>query len=328
MNTVFIPMLRGLLSALALACIGAHAQQAENYPNKPVRLIVSSIAGSANDVLVRLAAPKVADRLGQAMLVDNRGGANGIPALNATAQAAPDGYTIMSAGNLLVLNGVLKRVSFDIRKALDPVAQLSSQPYILLAHPSVPANTLKELIAHAKSKPNAVVYGSSGLGAVNHLGTALLANRAGVEMVHVPYKGNAQAITDLLSGRIHLLFASGVTATPHLKSAKLKAIVISGAKRSPAFPDIPTVAESGLPGYEVTNAYFMYVPAGTPAGISQLLNKEFTDAVNAPDVRAKLAPDGIDPGERQSLAALKDAYVREYATWENFLKTTGLQLGD
>lgn len=318
-----------LLTFPSLAISAESAQQpAGTYPNKPLRLIVSSTAGSANDALVRLLSPKLAERFGQSVVVDNRGGANGIPALNATVQALPDGYTIMSAGNLLVLNGVLKRVDFDIRKALAPIAQLSSQPYILMAHPSLPANSLGELIAHAKNKPGGVIYGSSGLGSVNHLGTALLAGRVGIEMTHVPYKGNALAIPDLLGGRIQLLFASGVSAAPHLKSAKLKAIAISGATRSAAFPDIPTVAESGVPGYEVTNAYFVYVPAGTPANISQVLNREFYDAVHAPDVRAKLAPSGIDAGERQSLEALMKAYLREFQAWESFLKTSGLKLAD
>lgn len=318
-----------LLSLSSLSIGAAQGQQtAGTYPNKPLRLIVSSTAGSANDALVRLVSPKLAERFGQSIVVDNRGGANGIPALNATVQASPDGYTVMSAGNLLVLNGVLKRVNFDIRKALAPVAQLSSQPYILLAHPALPASSLGELIAYARSKPAAVIYGSSGLGSVNHLGTALLASRAGIEMTHVPYKGNALAIPDLLGGRIQLLFASGVSAAPHLKSAKLKAIAISGAKRSAAFPEVPTVAESGISGYEVTNAYFVYVPAGTPGSISQVLNREFYDAVHAPDVRAKLAPSGIDAGERQSLEALMQAYLREFQAWETFLKTSGLKLGD
>lgn len=321
----------GPLAAFALApfALSAAAQTAgDRYPVKPMRLIVSSTAGSANDVLVRLVAPKVAERLGQVFVVDNRGGANGVPALNATVQAAPDGYTLMSAGNLLVLNGVLKRVPYDIRRALDPVAQLSSQPYLLIAHPGVAAATLKELIAHAKAKPGSLSYGSSGLGSVNHLGTALLASRAGLDLVHVPYKGNALALPDLLAGRIQLLFANGVGAAPHLKSGKLKSIAISGAKRSPAFADVPTVAESGLPGYELTNAYFMYVPSGTPLRIRELLNREFSESVHAADVRMKLAPSGMDPGERHSLDVLRTLYEREYATWDAFIKSSGLKLAE
>jgi len=314
------------MSAIPGAAMAQASRDA--YPSKPLRLIVSSTAGSANDVLARLVVPRISERFGQTIVVDNRGGANGIPALNATAQAVPDGYTIMSAGNLLVLNGVLKRVSFDIRRVLDPVAQLSTQPYLLIAHPSVPASTVKELIAYAKAKPGSLSYGSSGLGSVNHLGTALLISRAGIDLVHVPYKGNALAIPDLLAGRIQLLFANGVGAAPHLKSGKAKAIAISGAKRSQAFPDLPTVAESGLSGFELTNSYFMYVPSGTPLRIRELLNREFGDAVHAPEVRAKLTPSGMDPGERHSLAALRAIYEGEFATWESFIKSSGLKLAD
>ncbi len=315
---------------LSFGCVATASGQrlAETYPSKPIRLIVSSTAGSTNDMFARLVAPKVAERLGQTIVVDNRGGANGIPALNATVQASADGYTIMSAGNLLVLNGVLKRVSYDIRKRLEPVAQLSSQPYLLLAHPSLPVTSVKELVDYARGKPGSVSYGSSGLGSVNHLGTALLAIRTGIELVHVPYKGNALALPDLLAARIQLLFATGASAAPHLKSGKVRALAISGATRSSAFPDVPTVAEAGVPGFAVTNAYFLYVPAGTPRAIGELLNREFGDAVHAPDVRAKLAPGGIDAGERRSLAELKEIYAREYATWENFLGSTGLKLGD
>ncbi len=319
------------LAALVLAwsALTAAAQTAgDAYPAKPVRLIVSSTAGSANDVVVRLAVPKVAERLGQHFVIDNRGGANGVPALNAIVQSAADGYTLLSAGNLLVLNGVLRRVSYDIRHALDPVAQLSSQPYLLLAHPGVPAGTIKELILHAQAKPGSLAYGSSGLGSVNHLGTALLASRARAELLHVPYKGNALALPDLIAGRIQLLFASGVSAVPHLKSGKVKAIAISSLARSPAFAEIPTVAESGLPGYELTNAYFMYVPRATPLQIRELLNREFGEAVHAPDVQSKLTPGGMDPGARHSLDHLKTLYQREYAMWDAFLKTSGLKLAE
>jgi tripartite-type tricarboxylate transporter receptor subunit TctC len=185
-----------------------------------------------------------------------------------------------------------------------------------------------ELIAHAKAAPGRLAYGSSGLGSVNHLGTALLAARASIDLVHVPYKGNALALPDLLAGRIQLLFANGVGASPHLKSGKAKAIAISGSRRSAAFPDVPTVAESGLPGYELTNAYFMYVPGGTPRDLRELLRREFEEAVHAPEVRAKLAPSGMDPGERLSLASLRTLYEREFATWSAFVKSSGLKLAE
>lgn len=318
---------------LACLCAGvpqaqAQAQKgAEPYPNKPIRFLVASIPGAASDVVVRLVAPKVSERLKQPLVIENRGGANGIPALNAAAQAAPDGYTILNSGNLLVLNGVTGKLSYDIRKAFDPIVLLSSQPYILIAHPSLPVSSVKELVALAKSKPGAISYGSSGLGAVNHLGMALLANRTGTDMVHVPYKGNAQAIPDLLSGRIQLLFASGPSAAPHIKSGKVRALGVSSLNRSTAFPDQPTVSET-VSGFELTNSYSVYAPAGTPQAMLQLLNKEFTDAANAPDVKAKLTPDGMEMGPGTSPAALKQAYLKEYEVWDTFIKASGLKLGD
>lgn len=322
----------GLILTLTITSAShAHgqAQKAlDGYPNKPIRFLVASIPGAASDVVVRLVAPRVQERLGVPLVIENRGGANGVPALNAASQASPDGYTILLSGNLLLLNGVSGRLPYDIRKTFDPVALLTSQPYVLLAHPSLPVATFKELVAYAKSKPGAVNYGSSGLGSVNHLGTALLANRIGVDMVHVPYKGNAQALPDLLSGRIHLLFTSGPSATPHIKSGKARPLAISSLNRSSAFPDIPSVSELGVKGYNVTNSYSVYAPAGTPAAIQSLLNREFTDAVNAPDVTSKLAPHGIEFGSGTSPAALREAYLKEYESWAKFLKSAGLKLGE
>ncbi len=329
-----INILAGLGFILTLGITSAsHAQgQAQKvldgYPSKPIRFLVASIPGAASDVVVRLVAPRVQERLGVPLVIENRGGANGVPALNAASQATPDGYTILLSGNLLLLNGVSGKLSYDVRKTFDPVVLLTSQPYLLLAHPSLPATTFKELVAYAKSKPGTVNYGSSGLGSVNHLGTALLANRVGVEMVHVPYKGNAQALPDLVSGRIQLLFTSGPSATPHIKSGKARPLVISSLNRSSAFPDIPSVSELGVKGFDVTNAYSVYVPAGTSAAIQSLLNREFTDAVNAPEVKSKLAPHGVEFGSGTSPAALREAYLKEYETWANFLKSAGLKLNE
>lgn len=326
--------LAGIGLSLTLAVVGPVQAQGQvqkgldGYPNKPIRFLVASIPGAASDVVVRLVAPRVQERLGMPLVIENRGGANGVPALNAASQAMPDGYTILLSGNLLLLNGVSGRLSYDVRKTFDPVVLLTSQPYLLLAHPSLPAATFKELVAYANSKPGTVNYGSSGLGSVNHLGTALLANRTGVDMVHVPYKGNAQALPDLLSGRIQLLFTSGPSATPHIKSGKARPLAISSLNRSSAFPDIPSVSELGVKGFDVTNSYSVYVPAGTSAAIQSLLNREFTDSVNSPEVKSKLAPHGVEFGSGTSPAALREAYLKEYETWANFLKTSGLKLND
>lgn len=326
--------LAGMGLILALGMTGASQAQGQapkgpdGYPNKPIRFLVASIPGAASDVVVRLVAPRVQERLGVSLVIENRGGANGMPALNAASQATPDGYTILLSGNLLLLNGVSGKLSYDVRKTFDPVALLTSQPYLLLAHPSLPVTTLKELVAYAKARPGTVNYGSSGLGSVNHLGTALLASRIGVDMVHVPYKGNAQALPDLVSGRIQLLFTAGPSAAPHIKSGKARPLVISSLNRSSAFPDIPSVSELGVKGFDVSNSYTVYVPAGTPAAIQTLLNREFTDSVNAPEVKSKLAPHGVEFGSGASPAALREAYLKEYETWANFLRTAGLKLTD
>jgi tripartite-type tricarboxylate transporter receptor subunit TctC len=320
----------GVLLTLAIAS-AAHAQgQVQKvlggYPDKPIRFLVASIPGAASDVVVRMVTPRVQERLGVSMVIENRGGANGLPALNAASQATPDGYTILLSGNLLLLNGVSGKLPYDVRKTFDPVVLLTSQPYLLLAHPSLPVATFKELVAYAKSRPGTVNYGSSGLGSVNHLGTALLADRLGVDMVHVPYKGNAQALPDLVSGRIQLLFTSGPSATPHIKSGKAKPLAISSLNRSSAFPDIPSVSELGIKGFDVTNTYTVYAPAGTPAAIQSLLNREFTESVNSPEVKGKLAPHGVEFGRGTAPAALRKAFLEEYETWARFLKAAGLRL--
>lgn len=300
----------------------------DGYPNKPIRFLVASIPGAASDVVVRLVAPRVQERLGVPLVIENRGGANGVPALNAASQASPDGYTILLSGNLLLLNGVSGRLPYDVRKTFDPVVLLTSQPYLLLVHPSLPATTFKELVAYAKSRPGTVNYGSSGSGSVNHLGTALLASRTGVDMVHVPYKGNAQALPDLLSGRIQLLFTSGPSATPHIRSGKARPLAITSLNRSSAFPDLPSVSELGVKGFDVTNTYSVYAPAGTPASIQALLNREFTDSVNSSEVRSKLAPHGVEFGNGTSPAAFRASFLREYEAWSHFMKSSGLKLND
>ena len=300
----------------------------EGYPGKPIRMIVSAIPGAGSDILARIVSKALGDRIDRAIVVDNRGGANGVPAMNEAVRAAPDGHTIMTAGNLLILNGVLKKVPYDIRKTLDPVAQMSSQPYLLLVVPSLPISNLKELVQYARSHPRGISYASSGLGAVNHLAMELLTSRTGIELVHVPYKGNAQAYGDLLTERIHLIYGAGASSTPHIKSGKLRAIAISGGKRAAAFPDLPTVAESGVSGYDVTNSYSLYVPSGVAGPIVTWLNREVSDIVNSAEVKGKLATEGADPGVPRDPAALKEAFIREYATGEAFLNTSKIKLSD
>ena len=324
----------GIAAALLLAASAPLLAQQKSsplpdgYPSKPIRMIVSAIPGAGSDILARIVSKALGEKIDRSLVVDNRGGANGVPAMNEIVRAAPDGHTIMTAGNLLILNGVLKKVPYDIRKTLEPVAQMSSQPYLLLVVPSLPISNLKELVQYAKSHPRGLSYASSGLGAVNHLAMELLTSRTGIELVHVPYKGNAQAYGDLLTERIHLIYGAGASSTPHIKSGKLRAIAISGGRRATAFPDLPTVAESGVSGYDVTNSYSLYVPAGVTGPIVAWLSREVNEIVNSVEVKGKLATEGADPGVPRDPAALKDAFIKEYATWENFLSTSKIKLTD
>lgn len=320
-----------LLLLLVCASTASQAQPkpgplADNYPNKTIRVLVSSAAGGGNDVVARAMSQKLSERVGHAVVVDNRAGGNGVIAMDTLAQAAPDGYTLLNTGNLLVLNGVQKKVSYDVRTSFDPLAQLTLQPYLMVVIPSMPVGTVREFIAYAKGKPGALNYGSSGVGSVNHLGTELFSSTTGISMVHVPYKGNAQAFTDLISGRIQLVWANGLSSGPFIRSGKLKGIAVAGLKRMQALPDLPTVAESGVPDFEMGNSYYLYAPAGMPRPIVTALNRELIQIMNTPDMKERLATDGAEPGMSGTPAELKSRFVKEYALWESFLKTSGIKL--
>ncbi len=322
-----------LLLTLLLACATTASQAqpkpgplADNYPNKTIRVLVSSAAGGGNDVVARAMSQKLGERTGQSVVVDNRAGGNGIIAMDTLAQAAPDGYTLLSTGNLLVLNGVQKKVPYDVRTAFDPLAQMTLQPYLMVVIPAMPVSTVKEFIAYAKTKPGALNYGSAGVGSVNHLGTELFSSATGISLVHVPYKGNAQAFTDLVSGRIQLVWANGLSSGPFIRSGKLKAIAVASLKRMHALPDVPTVSESGVADFEMGNSYFLYAPAGMPRPIITALNREVIQIMNASDMKERLAADGAEPGISGTPAELKSKFLKEYGLWESFLKTSGIKL--
>lgn len=333
MKMILRTSLCGAVLMLLSTAIGtAHAQSKsgpliDTYPDRPMRLLVSSAAGGANDLTARAVGQKLSELTGQTALVDNRTGANGAIAMETLRQATPDGYTVLHSGNLVVLNGVTKKVNYDVRKAFDVVAQTTSQSYLLAVIPSLNINTVKELIAHAKSHPGQLNYGSSGVGGVNHLGFEQLQLATGMKLTHVPYKGNAQAFTDLASGRLQMVFALGTSVGPFVRSGKLKAIGFAGTKRSPAFPDVPLVSDT-VPGFELGNSYYMYVPAGTPMRTQNALNRAVNQIVNLPDLKAKFAADGAEPGPPTSPAELKKAFVREYALWDGVIKKTGIKLSE
>lgn len=322
-------------AALLLACSTApvHAQEKPSplvagYPSKPIRVILGSSPGGGSDIVARAMAQKLIEKLGRAVVVDNRAGANGVIAMNIVAQSTPDGYTFLSAGNLLVLNGVFKRVAYDIRTAFDPVAQMTSQPYLLVVAPSVPVKSLKELIAYAKSKPSTLSYGSSGVGSVNHLGTELFKSMAGIDLVHVPYKGNGPVLVDLISGQIHAAFATGFSSGAYVRSGKLTAIAAADVKRMQSLPHLPTMAEAGLPGFELTNSYGLFAPRGTPRQIMRMLNREVGQIMNSPDMKERLVADGAEPAPVLSLEATRERFLDEIAKWQKFIQSSGLKAAE
>jgi len=317
------------IACIAVACTTAvaHAQQRSgDYPNRPLRIIVTVPAGGSVDSVTRTMAQKLSENTGNSVIVDNRVGGTGTIAMNITTQAAPDGYTVMSASNSMVVTGVLKKVSYDIRKALDPVVQMSSGAYVLTINPSLPVNSVKDLIAYAKNKPDALSYGTPGIGSIIHLSSELLIFTAGrLRMVHVPYQGNSFAIVDLIAGRIHMLLAAAGVA-PHIKSGKLRGIAVTGSKRMRGFPDLQTLAEAGVPGLVLENAYGLYAPAGVKPAILARLNREVSTAMNTVEVRERLAIDGAEPASPHTPAEFKASFIGQFNQWDKFIKSSGIKL--
>ena len=310
-----------ITAALLPAAAAAQQKPASGpggYPTKPVRVLNGSPAGSGSDVMMRAVAQKMGERLGQSVIVDNRPGATGGIALQLAAQAQPDGYTLatLSAQNVTAM--LLGTVTTHIQKELTAVVLMISQPYLLIATPSLPASSVKELIALAKAKP--LVYASSGTGSVVHLGMELFKSMAGVEMTHVPYKGSGQSMIDVMSGRVQLAITNVLTATPLVRGGKLKALAITSSQRVQAFPDLPTVAEAGVPGYELRSWYGLLAPNKTPAPLLAHLNREVSATMNAPEVKDKLAADGAEAEAPNTPAQFRAVIAREIAKWDKLIK--------
>jgi tripartite-type tricarboxylate transporter receptor subunit TctC len=282
---------------LALASAGAGAAQQENsaYPTKPVRWIVTFTPGASNDIVARLIAAKLTETFGQQFIVDNRAGAGGLIGADTVAKAVPDGYTLLFTNPAPNINAPLL-VSGAPYKVEDftPVIFLGYTPLIIAAHPKVPANTPKELIAYAKANPGKLTWGSSGNGSSLHIGLALLQHATGINVLHVPYKGTAPALTDLVGGQIHLMHTTKVSADVQIKSGRVKVIGIASAKRSPALPDVPTLAEHGIKDAEAVTWFGMAAPPKTPRAVVDKLNQAANKALKAPDVRKRLEDDAVE----------------------------------
>lgn len=284
-------------SGLAITA-GALAQAAgpSSFPNKPIRFIVPFVAGAGTDITARTVAHKLSEAFGQQVVVDNRPGAAGNIGMELAAKSPPDGYTIALVSATHSVNPSLhKKLAYDLVRDFAAVSQVTAQPYCLTVHPSVPAKSVKELIELIRSKPNFYTYGSSGAGGLSHLAGTLFGSLAKVEWIHVPYKGGAAGITDMLGGQIHSQFATIIGTAGYVKAGKLRWLAVSTATRSRAAPELPTVAEAGVPGYEISGWYGVLAPVATPRTIVEFLNRGIVEALKAPEVGPRFAADGSEP---------------------------------
>lgn len=290
-------MLRPLAAVLGVVLLviitSASAQQ---YPNRPIRFVVPFAPGGSTDTLARTIGQKLSEALRQQVVVDNRSGANGNIGMEIVAHAAPDGYTILLGyiANLGIGPGLYAKLPFDPVRDYAPITQLASSPNILAVHPSLPVKSFREMIAYAKTNPKKLNFASSGVGSIGHLTGELLNRSAGVDTVHVPYKGSGQAVIDLLGGQVQMMFSGMSSVMPHIKAGRLRALAVTGAQRSPAVPDVPTIAESGFPGFAATAWYGVLATAGTPKPIVNRLHDEIVRALALPDVKERLNNVGFE----------------------------------
>ncbi len=290
-------MNRQLLLAALPAMLCLHNAAAQTYPVKPVRMIVHFPPGGPTDIVARSVAQKLSDAWGYQFVIDNRPSAGGIVGVELVARAVPDGYTLLfgTGGSMAIMPALGTKLPYDVVKDFAPISLVVINPQILVFHPAFPPNSVKELVAYAKARPGTINYASVGPGSPNHLGVEMLKSMAGIDLVHIPYKGTAPALTELLGGQVALMFNSMPTVIPYVKSGRLKGIAVGSAKRSPAMPDTPTVAESGVPGFDYVTWYAMFAPAATPQPIIAKLNAEVVKMLGVREMSQRLAAQGADP---------------------------------
>ncbi len=319
--------MRRLITMLCplLLMVTAAAATAQSFPTKPIRIVIGFPPGGGIDLVARILGPRITERLGQQVIVDNRAGANGIIGTDLVAKAAPDGYTIFlgTTGNLAVNPTLHASLPFNIERDFTPLTQVSSVPFLIYAHPSVPAKTVSEFVAHAKANPGKVNFYSSGNGGLPHLCGELLNSVAGIRTVHVPYKGSIPGFNDLLGGQVQFGFDTFAIGLQHVKSGKLRALATTGPTRSAVLPEVPPAAET-LPGFEVVNWYGMVLPAGTPREVIARLHAELIRAMKIPEVREKMIAQGTDPvgTSPEEFGAFMKA---ETAKWGRVIKSANIR---
>ena len=303
----------------------AQRDPAPGYPSKPIRLIVPFAPGGGTDITARGIALKLGEAWGQTVVADNRAGANGTIGVDLAAKAAPDGYTLTMISSSHSVNvSLYKKLPYDLLKDLSPITQATTQPYALVVHPSVPAKSVKELIALAKAKPATINYGSSGTGGLSHLSGALFASLAAINITHIPYKGGSPAMTDVIAGQIQMLFSTILQSHAHIKAGRLRMLAVTTAKRSAAAPEIPTMPEAGVAGYEVAGWYGVLAPAGTPWPIITKLNQEIVKILHTQEVKDRLSADGSE-----AVGSTPDefgAHIKsEIAKWSKVVREAGIR---
>jgi tripartite-type tricarboxylate transporter receptor subunit TctC len=311
--------------AVAAALMGSQAL-AQSYPAKPVRLVVPFPPGGAPDLVARALAPKLHEELGQPVVVDNRAGAAGIIAMEIAAKSPPDGHVLVmgSAGPVAINPGLYRKLSYDVPRDFAPISRVTALPFLLVVHPSLPVKSVKDLLALAKAKPGELNYGSPGNGSTTHLATELLKSMTGMKITHIPYKGVAAAATDLMAGQVQILSGDLNTMLPHVRSGRMRGIAVTSERRSPVLPDMPTIAQSGVPGFEAAGWTGLLAPAGTPPTTVQRLSATVAKALETPDTRSRIGALGGEVASSTPEAFA--AYIRsEIAKWGKLIQSLGIQ---
>lgn len=312
-------------SPLGAVHAAASGEGSSTYPTKPVRLVIASAPGGGTDIVARLLAHKLGEWWRQQVVPDNRSGGGGVIATDIVAKAAPDGYTMLVQSSGITYGAALyTKLPYDTKRDIAPVALIAGQPFVLTVHPSVPASSVAELVRYAKTRPGQVRFGSGGVSGASHLGGELFRTSAGVDIAHVPYKGTGPGMTALLSGEIHMLIAGIATVAPHVKAGKVRALGVTGAKRSAAMPDVPTVAEGGLPGYQFDVWYGLFAPSKVPRAVLTGINADTNRILREPETHQQFAAAGVEPagGSLDDFRRYMDA---ETAKWTKVIREAGIR---
>ena len=317
--------LRGLLLGAAGALlVFSTVASADEYPSKPVRLIIPFPPGGSNDVVGRMIATQLGERLGKQVVVDNRAGAGGVTGTEVVANAAPDGYTLLAISLAHTVNPWLYKLKYDPIKSFAPIATFATGPNVLAVNPGLPVNSVQDLLTLAKQKPGELLYATAGVGSFQHLSAELFRIMAGINAVHVPFRGGGPAMIDVIGGHTQYLLGSLIQTTPHIRSGKLRPLGTSGLKRNPILPEVPTIAEAGVPGYEANNWWGLVAPAGTPPAVIEKLHKEVTAVLNSPEAQKQFSAEGatilqMNPPEFTKFIA------SEMAKWERVVKEANIK---